>query len=146
MWICIRIIVAEFKLKIFNFFCCKQKTAYEMLISDWISDVCSSDLLPGLRVSHAIIQATKAAPCRNQFESLNDDVAFDTTAADGAFENSVVADHQMGYHPPRRRPPGLDHCGKRDMTARRKPKRRGNHPRTEGRRVGKECVKKWRTR
>src|SRR3546814_422013 len=27
------------------FFFCKQKTAYEMRISDWISDVCSSDLL-----------------------------------------------------------------------------------------------------
>src|SRR3546814_10614575 len=26
------------------FFCFKQKTAYEMLISDWSSDVCSSDL------------------------------------------------------------------------------------------------------
>src|SRR3546814_8020504 len=33
----------------FNFRCCffffKQKTAYEMRISDWSSDVCSSDLL-----------------------------------------------------------------------------------------------------
>src|SRR3546814_3705601 len=29
----------------FLFFCFKQKTAYEMLISDWSSDVCSSDLL-----------------------------------------------------------------------------------------------------
>src|SRR3546814_1107974 len=28
------------------FFFCKQKTAYEMRISDWSSDVCSSDL-PG---------------------------------------------------------------------------------------------------
>src|SRR3546814_8520895 len=27
------------------FFCCKQKTAYEMRISDWISDVCSSYLI-----------------------------------------------------------------------------------------------------
>src|SRR3546814_8300224 len=27
------------------FFCFKQKTAYEIRISDWISDVCSSDLL-----------------------------------------------------------------------------------------------------
>src|SRR3546814_6668484 len=26
------------------FFCCKQKTAYDMRISDWSSDVCSSDL------------------------------------------------------------------------------------------------------
>src|SRR3546814_9456787 len=28
------------------FFCVKQKTAYEMRISDWSSDVCSSDLWP----------------------------------------------------------------------------------------------------
>src|SRR3546814_12437241 len=30
------------------FFFFKQKTAYEMRISDWSSDVCSSDLWPGL--------------------------------------------------------------------------------------------------
>src|SRR3546814_16546887 len=30
----------------FFFFFFKQKTAYEMRISDWSSDVCSSDLLP----------------------------------------------------------------------------------------------------
>src|SRR3546814_9420156 len=29
----------------FFFFCFKQKTAYEMRISDWSSDVCSSDLI-----------------------------------------------------------------------------------------------------
>src|SRR3546814_15077158 len=29
-------------------FCFKQKTAYEMLISDWSSDVCSSDLIRAL--------------------------------------------------------------------------------------------------
>src|SRR3546814_5032732 len=29
---------------LFCFFFCKQKTAYEMRISDWSSDVCSSDL------------------------------------------------------------------------------------------------------
>src|SRR3546814_7311217 len=28
----------------YSFFCFKQKTAYEMRISDWSSDVCSSDL------------------------------------------------------------------------------------------------------
>src|SRR3546814_11365069 len=32
----------------------KQKTAYEMRISDWSSDVCSSDLDPTLRDSFAI--------------------------------------------------------------------------------------------
>src|SRR3546814_10849915 len=31
----------------FLFFFFKQKTAYEMRISDWSSDVCSSDLAPG---------------------------------------------------------------------------------------------------
>src|SRR3546814_8937659 len=31
----------------FSFFFFKQKTAYEMRISDWSSDVCSSDLLRG---------------------------------------------------------------------------------------------------
>src|SRR3546814_5766303 len=31
-------------------FFCKQKTAYEMRISDWSSDVCSSDLLAGVLV------------------------------------------------------------------------------------------------
>src|SRR3546814_10904401 len=30
--------------RVFAFFLCKQKTAYEMRISDWSSDVCSSDL------------------------------------------------------------------------------------------------------
>src|SRR3546814_6340526 len=29
---------------VLDFFFCKQKTAYEMRISDWSSDVCSSDL------------------------------------------------------------------------------------------------------
>src|SRR3546814_2739262 len=34
------------------FFCFKQKTAYEMRISDWSSDVCSSDLIIGLLANH----------------------------------------------------------------------------------------------
>src|SRR3546814_15394271 len=33
-------------MKLWFFFFCKQKTAYEMRISDWSSDVCSSDLIP----------------------------------------------------------------------------------------------------
>src|SRR3546814_8747829 len=39
MWSgCVEICECEY------FFFCKQKTAYEMRISDWSSDVCSSDL------------------------------------------------------------------------------------------------------
>src|SRR3546814_2844789 len=39
------------------FFFCKQKTAYEMRISDWSSDVCSSDL--SSRYCNAIINLLK---------------------------------------------------------------------------------------
>src|SRR3546814_1700511 len=42
---CCRYIFRELSiLFVFNFFLFKQKTAYEMRISDWSSDVCSSDL------------------------------------------------------------------------------------------------------
>src|SRR3546814_1096735 len=34
-----------FRLSLVSFFFFKQKTAYEMRISDWSSDVCSSDLM-----------------------------------------------------------------------------------------------------
>src|SRR3546814_5863888 len=37
---------------ILSFFFFKQKTAYEMRISDWSSDVCSSDLLDRLADGH----------------------------------------------------------------------------------------------
>src|SRR3546814_4570441 len=38
----------------FVFFFFKQKTAYEVRISDWSSDVCSSDLLPVLSGKAAV--------------------------------------------------------------------------------------------
>src|SRR3546814_4233876 len=40
----------EYYLFCFFFFFFKQKTAYEMRISDWSSDVCSSDLVSRIRV------------------------------------------------------------------------------------------------
>src|SRR3546814_2899211 len=45
----------------------KQKTAYEMRISDWSSDVCSSDLMPDIAFFRTCIDASfadlvKAAP------------------------------------------------------------------------------------
>src|SRR3546814_11397295 len=43
------------------FFFFKQKTAYEMRISDWSSDVCSSDLLNGRPVAGIAVQATPGA-------------------------------------------------------------------------------------
>src|SRR3546814_4676319 len=55
------------------FFFFKQKTAYEMRISDWSSDVCSSDLLAsldfngpgGAEVQTAQLVIPTAAPLRN---------------------------------------------------------------------------------
>src|SRR3546814_5689543 len=47
-------------MRLWHFFFFKQKTAYEMRISDWSSDVCSSDL------SHGIEEpAACAVPARN---------------------------------------------------------------------------------
>src|SRR3546814_9317100 len=56
------------------FFFFKQKTAYEMRISDWSSDVCSSDLLPAIMLDHiaeqvgvdagAIADLARRAPTR----------------------------------------------------------------------------------
>src|SRR3546814_1710910 len=40
----------------FFFFFFKQKTAYEMRISDWSSDVCSSDLARGPRLSGLFLE------------------------------------------------------------------------------------------
>src|SRR3546814_8925265 len=41
------------------FFFCKQKTAYEMRISDWSSDVCSSDLRrPSVHAMRTELDAT----------------------------------------------------------------------------------------
>src|SRR3546814_20511621 len=66
-------VVAVWYLVRFRFFFFKQKTAYEMRISDWSSDVCSSDLLiygddpqqgviEGSRFIHPELRLTFTAP------------------------------------------------------------------------------------
>src|SRR3546814_2439053 len=45
----------------FIFFFFKQKTAYEMRISDWSSDVCSSDLLPLLHHGDLVVNVGAGA-------------------------------------------------------------------------------------
>src|SRR3546814_7058824 len=50
-------------LLLLSFFFFKQKTAYEMRISDWSSDVCSSDLRPP--VIPPTVSATIARPVAN---------------------------------------------------------------------------------
>src|SRR3546814_4544754 len=93
---------------IFVIFFFKQKTAYEMRISDWSSDVCSSDLLADdgmtmLVVSHEMGFARSAA----------DEIIF--------MEHGVIVEK-----------------GDPDSLFSR--------PRSEERRVGKECVSTCRSR
>src|SRR3546814_11048795 len=49
---------------VFFFFFFKQKTAYEMRISDWSSDVCSSDLKARQRLAVPLIGAEDRPPCQ----------------------------------------------------------------------------------
>src|SRR3546814_5295095 len=49
VYICVVKLFCSFVFMLFFFFFFKQKTAYEMRISDWSSDVCSSDLDGGRR-------------------------------------------------------------------------------------------------
>src|SRR3546814_4086445 len=46
----------------FVFFFFKQKTAYEMRISDWSSDVCSSDLPGGAAGEHDVERMVEGQP------------------------------------------------------------------------------------
>src|SRR3546814_6570552 len=59
--------ISVFVYHYYYFFFFKQKTAYEMRISDWSSDVCSSDLL---RPPAALPQAQSAAALGAQMEEI----------------------------------------------------------------------------
>src|SRR3546814_10737720 len=65
-----------------SFFCFKQKTAYEMRISDWSSDVCSSDLLGGNHRDADVALATQFA----QHAGI---------AGARLAESEIIADHHM---------------------------------------------------
>src|SRR3546814_20379222 len=53
----------------------KQKTAYELRISDWSSDVCSSDLVEDLR-QRVLAAVLAQARARNALQALDHRVAF----------------------------------------------------------------------
>src|SRR3546814_12282535 len=94
----------------------KQKTAYEMRISDWSSDVCSSDLMRDSGVTKRLprligVQSDTMAPLVSRF----------TTGAEvGASAGAPAA----SGNPARPRGGAVTH----------------DHKRSAERRVGKECV------
>src|SRR3546814_9702496 len=98
------------------FFFFKQKTAYEMRISDWSSDVCSSDLVRPVEPGH----------CQQ--------VVGPVTLADIEPERARGVRHLLDVLAGEQQPHiglGQQHLG---------------HLRSEERRVGKECVSTCRSR
>src|SRR3546814_4699903 len=106
--------------KFYVFFFFKQKTAYEMRISDWSSDVCSSDLRCTLAL---VMQRIRRAGDRDGFAERAHLWA-DYTAWAWLFFIRI----------------------RRIVLLRRIDFRRLRVPRSEERRVGKECVSTCRSR
>src|SRR3546814_20036762 len=70
----------------------KQKTAYEVRISDWSSDVCSSDLVLGIAAEHRTLGGAadgEEAVAIRQFDELRHDDA-------GGAERGVDVPHRAG--------------------------------------------------
>src|SRR3546814_4014927 len=98
------------------FFFFKQKTAYEMRISDWSSDVCSSDLLPEGITLHCDGRSGRSGALERAFRHQLRDLEF--------------------LHPDRN---VCGHFERDEMLA-------DFGDRSEERRVGKECVSTCRSR
>src|SRR3546814_11866876 len=115
------------------FFFCKQKTAYEMRISDWSSDVCSSDLISELgrrRNVRSLQLCRTVARC-------SENAGPDRSGAD--HRDADVVRRQFD---PERLRYGDHRIFRRGVDA---PLGQGDE-RSEERRVGKECVRTCRYR
>src|SRR3546814_14396868 len=124
--VCLYPIYLSLSVGFFMFFFFKQKTAYEMRISDWSSDVCSSDLPRLLPPRRSERPATR--PLLPEAEGADDLLS---QCVDHAGDRRPVRDHlryrQSVQHPPAAR-----------VGAQRR--------RSEERRVGKACVSTCRSR
>src|SRR3546814_11942278 len=113
----------------FCFFFFKQQTAYEMRISDWSSDVCSSDLLPQPQERHLVAHVHRADAAGRQLQ----------------FHRLCAPARRLGRTAIR----VLHHDGGSSGGCNRLGDSRGAIPReerSEERRVGKECVSTGRSR
>src|SRR3546814_7950359 len=103
------------------FFFFKQKTAYEMRISDWSSDVCSSDLL-----STPWTPDNEERPCNIRAMAKTPSKRGSGRGKTGAGDGKPAT--------------------KRDGPKKSTGKKATGKKRSEERRVGKECVSKCRSR
>src|SRR3546814_3557697 len=111
----------DVRMFVFCFFFFKQKTAYEMRISDWSSDVCSSDLVFVTRRGVDDIKARiKCTPHGRH-------AGFDGDRAIGQV-------------------PDAEHRSDKACATQRSARLELMVPRSEERRVGKECVRTCRSR
>src|SRR3546814_19081418 len=101
----------------------KQKTAYEMRISDWSSDVCSSDLNP--LGACAALGSDTWAPARNAYQSIGGCPVFVFHPRDQIGNRRGIVNRADTL------------AGAQDITP---------ALRSEERRVGKECVSTCRSR
>src|SRR3546814_8941974 len=106
------------------FFFFKQKTAYEMRISDWSSDVCSSDLPP-----FTVSGTKRRRPARERLDLRR------VERAGGDHPTPPDASHRI-QRKPFGRGRGADAAGRAEADAARSEERRG----------GEECVSTWSSR
>src|SRR3546814_78880 len=85
----------------FIFFFFKQKTAYEMRISDWSSDVCSSDLLVLAAEDMGVVlgelaHAHQAVQCAVRFVAVAAAVLVDAQRQVAIALDALLEDEQIG--------------------------------------------------
>src|SRR3546814_20619040 len=118
-------------MRFFVFF--KQKTAYEMRISDWSSDVCSSDLLRCISTCHVAARCPKEASCA--------DIVIVRPRRDILESRCCCLTVVLPPGGQSGNPIGLRQPGSASVL-----QGLGGHARSEERRVGKECVSTCRYR
>src|SRR3546814_8192027 len=111
---------------LFVFFFVKHKTAYEMRISDWSSDVCSSELPSSGKILSGGVDANALHKPKRFFGAARN--------VEGGGSLTIIATAL------------IDTGSKMDEVIFEEFKGTGNMERSEGRRVGKECVSTCRSR
>src|SRR3546814_15076450 len=131
-----------FVLVVFCFFFFKQKTAYEMRISDWSSDVCSSDLWS--------VAASYGQRSDGRDDMFMLEVGIELPLFTANRQDRGIAARRAEYEAAL----ATREDARREQAARIRTdiaqwealKRQGERDRSEERRVGKECVGKCRAR